>query len=162
MANPRTKARLEARIHERAAYCLEFELSDPRSGFVTITKVELTQDLGTARIYYSVYGTEGDKSRVKHMLDDASGYVRSKIARVLRIRKLPKLAWFYDDSIEYAAKMDRAIRDAMERDRVINPEAHTEAELTEDEQPEEEPVLDSEDLDSLKAREAEGKLPPPE
>ena len=156
MANPRTQARLEARIQERAAYCLEFELNDPRSAFVTITKVELTSDYSIARIFYSVYGTEGDKSRVKHMLADATGFVRGKIGGVLRIRRLPKLVWLYDDSIERAAKMDQAIHDAIERDRAINPNAHTEVDLEEPEETEEE-VLDKEYMDYLEGREEEGE-----
>ena len=49
MANPRSIARLEARIHERVAHCLEFEVSDPRSAFITVTKVELSTDLSIAR-----------------------------------------------------------------------------------------------------------------
>ena len=45
MANPRTIARLEAQIRRRAAYCLQFEVADPRATFITITRVELSSDL---------------------------------------------------------------------------------------------------------------------
>jgi ribosome-binding factor A len=152
MANPRSKARLEARIHERVAHCIEFELSDPRSAFVTVTKVELTSDLSVARIFYSVYGTEGDKSRVKHMLEGASGYVRTKVAKALRVRRAPSIAWEYDDSIEYAARMDAAIRDALAHDREVNPNAHGDVDLTRPE-PTEAELLDREYLDFLRAQE---------
>ena len=163
MANPRTKARLEARIQERAAYCVEFELSDPRSAFITITKAELSDDLSVAKIFYSVYGTEGDKSRVRHMLEDAKGFVRTKIASVLRVRRAPRVTWVYDDSIEYQARMDEAIRDALLRDRDVNPDAHSDLTI-EVPEPAEEEVLDREYLDFLRAREEEGEgdpEPPP-
>ena len=124
MANPRTKARLEARILERVATLLEFELNDPRASFITVTSVTLSEDLGLATIRYSVFGTEGDRSKVQHMLEDATGFVRSKIGRVLRVRRIPALKWRYDDTIELQDKMERTIRDAMERDKSINPEAH--------------------------------------
>ena len=152
MASPRSKARLEARIHERVAHCIEFEISDPRSAFVTVTKVELSPDLSIARIFYSVYGTEGDKSRVKHMLEGATGFVRTKVGGVLRVRRIPRIAWQYDDSIERAARVDQAIRDALARDRAINPEAHPGVDLSPAE-PSEQALIDQEYLDFLRANE---------
>jgi ribosome-binding factor A len=154
MANPRSKARLEARIHERVAYCLEFEIHDPRSAFLTVTKVELSNDLSVAHVFYSVYGTDSDKSRVSHMLADATGFVRGKVGGVLRVRRIPRIAFVYDDSIERAARVDQAIREALERDRAINPAAHEGIDLTPPE-PSEAALIDQEYLDFLKAKEAE-------
>jgi ribosome-binding factor A len=124
MANPRSLARITARIHERVAHCLTFELKDPRAGFITVTRVELAPDVSSAKIYYSVLGSEGDRSKVQHMLQQASGFVRKKVARVLETRRVPQLVWRYDDSIENAAQVNRAIHEALERDRAINPHAH--------------------------------------
>ena len=126
MTNPRSKARIEARILERAAHCVEFELSDPRSAFITITKVEVSNDLGHARIHYSVLGTEGDRSRARHMLEDATGFIRRQVGRVLKTRRIPQLAWHYDDSQEFQEEMERKIQSALERDRTVNPGAHPE------------------------------------
>jgi ribosome-binding factor A len=119
MANPRTIARLEARILERAAYCLEFELADPRASFITITRVELSKDLSYGKIFYSVLGDEGEKSKAAHMLDSAAGFIQRQVARVLEVRRMPHLRWIYDDSLEKAADLDQAIKDALERDRKI-------------------------------------------
>src|SRR4051812_45299367 len=121
MANPRTIARLQARIHERAAYCLQFEISDPRAGFITITHVELNTDLSIGKIHYSVLGTEVEKNKAAHMLASAGGYIQRQIARVLEMRRIPRLVWIYDDSVEKAADLDLLIREARERDRAINP-----------------------------------------
>ena len=121
MANPRTIARLQERIKERAAHCLQFELSDPRASFVTITRVELAHDFSYARIYYSVLGGEADKSKVEHMLKAAAGFIQRQVARVLETRRVPHMHWIFDGSTEQAADMDRLIHEARERDRAINP-----------------------------------------
>jgi ribosome-binding factor A len=126
MANQRTKARLEARIKARAAHCIEFELSDPRASFVTLTRVELSADLGTAHIHYSVLGRAGDRSRTAHMLQDATGFIRKQVARVLEMRRIPRLVWVYDDSVERQANLERTIAEALRHDREINPQAHPE------------------------------------
>jgi ribosome-binding factor A len=126
LANPRTIARLEARIRERVAYCLEFELNDPRVTFATVTRVELTSDLSSAKVYYSVMGTPADQRTCQRALESATGFVRRQLGRVLRTRTIPKLAWFYDDSIRHAAEMDLKIREALAKDKLINPGAHVE------------------------------------
>lgn len=126
MSNPRTIARLEARIKERVAYAVEFELNDPRASFITVTRVELTKDLANARVFYSVLGTEADRRKVARMLEAASGFVQRQLGRVLRTRRIPRLEWRYDDSIETMANMGRTIDEALDADRSINPEAHGE------------------------------------
>ena len=124
MANSRARARIEARVRERVAYCIEFELADPRASFITITGVEVSPDLSQARILHSVYGSDADRSKVAHMLEDATGFVRGRVGRVLKTRHIPRLVWVYDDSIEFQANMERLITGALERDRAINPIAH--------------------------------------
>jgi ribosome-binding factor A len=121
MTNPRTIARLQARIHERAAYCLQFEVADPRASFITVTRVELSPDITSGKIYYSVLGSEGERSKAEHMLASAAGFIQRQIARVLDVRRMPHLRWVYDGSMETAANMDRLIRDARARDKEINP-----------------------------------------
>lgn len=120
MANPRTIAKLEARIHERAAHALEFEVRDPRNVLVTITKVELSNDLSHAKIFYSVLGGKSERSRAEHMLASAGGFIQRQVARVLDTRKVPHLTWEFDSSIEEAQKLDSAIKKALERDRIIH------------------------------------------
>ncbi|MCC7011519.1 MAG: 30S ribosome-binding factor RbfA [Planctomycetes bacterium] len=119
MTNPRTLAKLEARIHERAAYALEFEVRDPRLPMVTITKVELSNDLSHAKIFYSVLGGRSERSKAEHMLESAGGFIQRQVARVLETRKVPHLHWIYDESIEKAQELDTAIKKALERDRII-------------------------------------------
>jgi ribosome-binding factor A len=152
MTNPRVKARIEARIQERVAHCVEFELNDPRATFITITRVEVSDDLSSAKVFYSVYGTEGDKTRTARMLEDATGFVKKQVGRVLRTRRVPGLRWIYDDSIERSARMHATIQEALDKDRAINPEAHPDMPRSE---PAKDDELDREYLDFLNAQEDE-------
>ncbi|MFT5150220.1 MAG: ribosome-binding factor A, partial [Planctomycetota bacterium] len=92
---------------------------DPRSLFITITKVELSEDVATGKICYSVLGDEGDRTQVAHMLDGASGFIQRQIASVLKLRNIPHLRWVYDDSIAEAIRMDQVISQALDRDLEI-------------------------------------------
>jgi ribosome-binding factor A len=121
MVNPRTLQRLESRIQERAAYCLQFEIKDPRSSFVTITKVELDSDLKRGKIYWSCLGSAADRHKTESMLAGAAGFIQRQVARVLETRTVPHLAWFFDDSIEKAAELDRLISEARARDEALRP-----------------------------------------
>lgn len=128
MANPRTIARLEARIQERAAHCLQFELKDPRTTFVTITRVELAEDITRGTIYYSCLGSEADRKKTERMIANAAGFIQRQVARVLETRTMPHLAWKYDESIARAAEMDALINAARDRDEAIKPEDELPAE----------------------------------
>jgi len=157
MANPRTIARLQERIRERAAYCLQFEVNDPRASFITITRVVLSPDIGFAKIFYSVLGGEADKNKAEHMLQSAGGFIQRQVARVLETRRVPHLRWIFDGSTEQAADMDRLIREAREHDRAINPALGTENEFA---KPREDQPSPAEAAES--AREADAEADEPE
>jgi ribosome-binding factor A len=108
--------------------------------------VKLSPDLTTGRIYYSVLGSEGDKSNAAHMLDSASGFIQRQIARVLQMRRIPHLKWTYDDSMERADEIDKLIREARQRDRAINPHV--------DEPPVDEPRVDEPPTDESQVDES--------
>lgn len=120
MANPRTIAKIQSRIQERAAYALEFEVKDPRVGFITITRVELSPDLLYGKIFYSVLGGKAERSKAQHMLDSAAGFIQRKVTGVLQMRKAPHLTWHFDDSLIVAQHLDETIKRALERDRLIH------------------------------------------
>ncbi len=96
------ESRLAARIRERVANVVLFELQDPRiePGRVTVTRVRLAKDLSTCRVFFSVFGSEADRSKVQHALSDAAGYVQREVGKVLRTRTVPRFSFEYDDAIE--------------------------------------------------------------
>jgi len=120
VASPRTIAKLEARIHERAAHCIEFELADPRGGMITLTGVKLSPDLSIAHIRYTVLGGASERVKAEHMLESAAGFIQRQVARVLDMRRTPALKFHYDESLEEAIRLDGLIHSALERDRRIH------------------------------------------
>ncbi len=174
MANPRTIAKLEARIHERVAYCLDFEISDPRAGMITVTGVKLSTDLSIADVRYTVLGGTADRNKAEHMLQSARGFIQRQLGRVLSMRRTPTLRFHYDESLEEAQRIDRLIAGALERDRQIHssgtapvgedPDLDTprDAEEPEDElEPEDEEFADEADASLSDESEEGGRAPSP-
>src|SRR3972149_3086722 len=89
-------------------------IKDPRIGFVTITKVDLTPDLKEAKVYFSQIGTAADKEKSSQGLNSASGFIRRSLAKSLDLRHIPKITFLFDDSLEYAERIERVIREMKE------------------------------------------------
>ena len=76
------------------------ELKDPRIGFVTVTRVDVTPDLRTARIYVGVLGTEKQRQNSLTGLRQAAGFLRRALGQSLRLRYTPELVFTYDEGLE--------------------------------------------------------------
>ena len=87
------------------------EIKDPRLGFVTVTDVEVADDLRYAKIYVSVMGDEEDIKNSMDVLNRASGYIRGEIGKVVRLRYVPEISFKYDKSIEHGAHISRLLRE---------------------------------------------------
>jgi ribosome-binding factor A len=85
------------------------ELKDPRIGFVTVTGVETSPDLRHARVFVSVLGDERKRERTLAGLTAAHGVLQARIARELRMKRTPQLAFEYDQSVERGVRMARLI-----------------------------------------------------
>lgn len=101
--------RVEKTIQKEVSSIIHDELKDPRLGFVTITRVELTRDLRDAKIYFSVLGKEQDYKRTKDALDSALGFIRSLIARRIRLRFAPTICFKEDKSAEYSIRIQEVL-----------------------------------------------------
>jgi ribosome-binding factor A len=109
--------KLERLARERASEVVLYELSDPRLENVTITRADLAGDLSFVTFYYSVLGTEGDKSKVGHALRQAAGHVQGEIAKVFHTRKSPHVRFEFDPSIEGGIRVTNLI-DRLSAERV--------------------------------------------
>lgn len=89
---------------------VRFDLKDPRIRYVTITDVEVTNDLKYAKVYVSVLGPEQDRIDTLAGLSSAAKYIRGEIGRRLHIRHSPEITFHYDGSIEYGAKIEKLLR----------------------------------------------------
>ena len=85
-------------------------VKDPRIGFVTITKVTVSEDCRFARVYFSVAGTLEERESSEKGLNSAKGYVRKELGRRLRLRYTPEIVFQFDPSIEYAIHMEELIQ----------------------------------------------------
>lgn len=77
---------------------IELELKDPRIGFLTITKVELGDDLKLARVYYTVLGNEHEKERSAEGLRSAKGFIKKLLGQRIRLKHLPDITFVFDES----------------------------------------------------------------
>lgn len=91
------------------------QLKDPRIGFVTITGVETSADLRHARVYVSVLGTERKRAQTLASLQAAHAVLQAQLARELRMKRTPQLAFEYDPSVERGVRMTKLI-DELARD----------------------------------------------
>ena len=85
------------------------ELKDPRIGFVTVTGAEVTTDLAYATVYVSVLGDEKKLAATLKGLEAAHGFLQSRIARELKLRRTPRLTFEYDPSVENGVRMSKLI-----------------------------------------------------
>src|SRR5919197_915212 len=85
------------------------ELKDPRIGFVTVTGVKTSPDLRHARVYVSVLGSERRRERTLDGLGAAHGVLQARVARELRMKRTPQLAFEYDPSVERGVRMTQLI-----------------------------------------------------
>lgn len=85
------------------------ELSDPRIGFVTVTSVETSPDLRTARVHFSVLGDEEARGRALAGLSSAHGVIQARVARETRMKRTPTLTFKYDDTIEKGVRISRLL-----------------------------------------------------
>lgn len=104
---------------DRVNHLLQMELSnivvsrmrDPRLGFVTITHVDVSPDLKSACVYYSVLGDEKKRQESQAALEHAKGFLQKEMVANLKLRYTPKLLFKHDDSVIKGMEVDRVLRD---------------------------------------------------
>jgi len=98
-------------LTEVIADVLREDIRDPRVTAVTITAAKVTKDLRQARIYFTILGgaTE-NKDAVLAGLKSALGFIRARIGKQLKLRFVPALEFFYDDSVDEAERIEKLLR----------------------------------------------------
>ncbi len=98
------------------------DLNDPRLESVTITGVDVTDDLKLATVFFSALGRKEKEAGALRAFQSAAGLVKKKLGRELRIRYVPDLLFKVDPSFEYGSKIDRLLRDIQEESKEHPPE----------------------------------------
>ncbi|MEL4318838.1 30S ribosome-binding factor RbfA [Leifsonia sp. YIM 134122] len=148
MADPARARKMADRIQVIIAKRLERGVRDPRMGFVTITDVQVTGDLQHATVFYTVYGTDEERTDTAAALAAATGMLRSEVGRNITARLTPSLQFQLDAIPENAALIEGLLKEARERDTATTEQAST-AEYAGDADPYVKPreLEDDEDLD---------------
>ena len=105
------KEKLEELIKRKTADFLLTEIKDPRIGFVSVTKVELSKDLSQAGINVSVLGGPRDIRKSLEGLNSAAGYIQRYLGKEISIRHIPKIEFCLDSSLSEGARMVDLIND---------------------------------------------------
>lgn len=106
--------RVNALLQRELAQLISEELRDPRIPFATVTAVETTADLRTARVHVSILGDEEQGREAMKALDGAKPYIRRELGERTELRSVPELHFTLDRSAERAARISKLLREAKE------------------------------------------------
>jgi ribosome-binding factor A len=119
VATARTR-RIDALLQEEISELLRREVHDPRVGFVTITGVDTTPDLGHATVSISVIGSEAERAATLRGLERAMPFVRRRLGERLRLKRIPKLFVEEDRTVERGTRVMHILQE-LEQGRVPEP-----------------------------------------
>ena len=111
--------RVADQLQQELAVLIQREIKDPRLGMVTVSGVTVSRDLGYADVYVTLLGDD-DAERIKEnlaVLKRAGGFLRSQIARRIKLRHVPELRFHFDESVVRGHKLSSLIDEAVETDR---------------------------------------------
>jgi ribosome-binding factor A len=97
---------LEDQVHFLLSTLIQRELRDPDLGFLTLTAVRLTGDRSIARVYYTVLGDENQGALTRKALARSAGFLRSHLAKHLRMKRVPELQFFPDSTLEEGNRIE--------------------------------------------------------
>ena len=105
----RRTERLAEEVREEVARIVGRELKDPRIGFVTVTRVDLTPDLRTAHVHVGILGGAPDREKTLTGLRQAAGFVRRELGRRIHVRHTPEVAFHYDEGLDATERVARLL-----------------------------------------------------
>ncbi|SHE12106.1 ribosome-binding factor A [Chlamydia abortus] len=101
--------RVGEQIKKELSQIIQNEFKDPRIGFVTITGVDVTNDLSQAKVYLSVLGSDEEKEETLKALNRGMGFLRSELSKRIRLRVTPELIFKFDTSIDYGTRIEKLL-----------------------------------------------------
>ncbi len=101
--------RINEVLREVVGSAISSDLKDPRIGFVTVTSVETSPDLRTAKVFVSVLGSESEREESLAGLRSSHGVLQSRIAAETRMKRTPTLTFHYDETIEQGMRISKLL-----------------------------------------------------
>lgn len=102
--------RMDQTLQREISKILQFEVKNPKLGFVTVTDVQCTNDLSQAKVYVSFLGKQEKNDAGMKILNQSKGFIRSTLAKKIKIRKMPELIFIQDTSLEQGNKIESIIK----------------------------------------------------
>jgi ribosome-binding factor A len=106
---PARSLRVADQIQRELAEIIRTELKDPRVAMITLTGVEVTADYAHAKVFYTLMGSAEQRAETEVGLKKAGGFLRSQIARRIKLHSIPQLHFVYDASVERGFELSRLI-----------------------------------------------------
>jgi ribosome-binding factor A len=103
-------------IRKEVSDMLMSSVKDPRIGFVTVTRVAVSDDCRQAKVYFSVLGTAEEQQSTIQGLASATGFIRKELGRRISLRYTPEILFQFDPSIEYAIHIEEVFHE-LEKER---------------------------------------------
>ena len=107
--------RVADQMQRELALLIQREVRDPRLGMVTVTAVDVSRDLAHAKVFFTLLGKDSDEDVAlnREILNEAAGFLRMQLGRVMKLRSIPQLHFHYDESIRrgvhLSSLIDRAV-----------------------------------------------------
>ena len=102
--------RIQELLLEEISNIIQKGLKDPRiTGFITVTGVEVSENLKHAKVFVSVMGSDKEKADSLEGLESAKGHIRSQLGKTLYLRAIPELAFKNDETAEYATNIQKLL-----------------------------------------------------
>ncbi|HZG57323.1 30S ribosome-binding factor RbfA [Paenibacillus sp.] len=109
--------RVGEQLKKELSHIIQTEWKDPGVGFVTVTGVDVTNDLSQAKVFVSVLGTDEQKETTLKALARGKGFLRTELGKRMRLRHVPDLLFHFDNSIEYGSKIEKLLGSIQQEDR---------------------------------------------
>ena len=108
--------RLGEQIRQEVGDILAREVHDPGIGFLTLTRVRVTDDLQQARIYYTTMGDPAERKKTARALERALPFIRRALAVRIHVRRVPELAFQFDESVAHQARVEELLEEIKRED----------------------------------------------
>ncbi len=104
------RLRVQDLLREEISLIIQREIGDPGLGFITIIDVRMSEDLKTAKVYFSIYGSDEEKKDTLEALKRSRGYIKFLLGKRVKLKYMPDLNFVLDDSLERVQRIEEIFK----------------------------------------------------